>query len=133
MRPLLTALLWLSPTAVSAVEPPQPPPAEKAEPAGRSPQEQDLLQEIFRVTESYEQESKAFKREIQALIEQRYKEKRSVLGDSYEKAIRDLEIQERKERLDAVAQFEEFLRRYPDDARYTPEVMFRLAELYYER
>ena len=134
MRPLLTALLWLLPTAASAAEPPKPPPAEKAEaPAGQSPQEQNLLQELFQVTESYEQESKTFKREIQALIEQRYQEKRNRLGDSYEKAIRDLEIQERKERLDAIAQFEEFLRRYPDDARYTPDVMFRLAELYYER
>ena len=40
---------------------------------------------------------------------------------------------ERKERLDAIAQFEEFLQRYPDEPRYTPDVMFRLAELYYER
>src|SRR5262249_34696159 len=130
----LTALLWLLPTVASAAEAPKPPPAEKADTAAQqSPQEQNLLQEIFRVTESYEQESKAFKREIQALIEQRYKEKRNLLGESYEKAIRDLEVQERKERLDAVAQFEEFLRRYPDDPRYTPDVMFRLAELYYER
>ncbi len=99
----------------------------------RTPQEEKLLEEISRAIEVYEQESKAFKREIQLLIEQKYKERRSALGESYEKAIRDLEIQERKERLDAVAQFEQFLRRYPDDLKYTPDVMFRLAELYYER
>ena len=81
----------------------------------------------------YEQESRDFRREIQLLVEKKYEEKRSTLAGSYEKAIRDLETLERKERLDAIARFEEFLRRYPDDARYTPDVMFRLAELYYER
>ena len=42
------------------------------------------------------------------------------------------EVLERRERLDAIAAFEEFLQRYPNDPRYTPDVMLRLAELYYE-
>src|SRR5260370_32192708 len=96
----------------------------------RTPQEEKLLEEISRAIEVYEQESKAFKREVQLLIEQKYKERRSALGESYEKAIRDLEIQERKERLDAVAQFAQFLRRYPYHRTYTPDVMFRLAARY---
>ena len=66
-------------------------------------------------------------------MEKKYEEKRSTLASSYERTIRDLEVLERKERLDAIARFEEFLRRYPDDPRYSPDVMFRLAELYYER
>jgi len=36
-------------------------------------------------------------------------------------------------RRDAIAMFEAFLRRYPNDKRWTPEVLFRLAELYYEK
>jgi len=51
------------------------------------------------------------------LVEKKYEEKRSGLADSYEKAIRDLEIVERKERLDAIAQFEEFLAPIPKDER----------------
>src|SRR5262249_19817532 len=78
-------------------------------------------------------ESKEFKQEIQILVEKKYQDKRSGLGNSYETALRDLEVLERKERLDAIAQFEEFLERYPDEPRYTPDVIFRLAELYYER
>lgn len=100
---------------------------------GRTPEEEKLLEEISRAIESYEQESKDFRREVQLLIEKKYEEKRNTLGNSYEKAIRDLEVIERKERNDAIAQFEEFLQRYPDDPKYTPDVMFRLAELYYER
>src|SRR6185436_10555291 len=100
---------------------------------GRTPEEEKLLQDLTEAVHQYEQESKDFRREIQLLVEKKYEEKRSTLAGSYEKAIRDLETLERKERLDAIARFEEFLRRYPDDARYTPDVMFRLAELYYER
>src|SRR4051812_47413263 len=100
---------------------------------GRTPEEEQQLEEISEAVREYEQESRDFRREIQLLVEKKYEEKRSLLAGSYEKAIRDLETLERKERLDAIARFEEFLRRYPDDQRYTPDVMFRLAELYYER
>ncbi len=100
---------------------------------GRTPQEEKQLEEISRALEEYETESKDFRHEVQLLVEKKYEEKRNTLANSYEKAIRDLEVIERKERLDAIAQFEEFLQRYPDDAKYTPDVMFRLAELYYER
>ncbi len=100
---------------------------------GRTPEEEKLLDEISRAIQTYENESKEFKREVQQLVQKKYDEKRGSLSNSYEKVIRDLEVVERKERLDAIAQFEEFLKRYPDDPRYTPDVMFRLAELYYER
>ena len=100
---------------------------------GKDATEEKQLEEISRAIESYETESKDFRREVQLLVEKKYEEKRGTLANSYEKAIRDLEVIERKERLDAIAQFEEFLQRYPDDAKYTPDVMFRLAELYYER
>lgn len=98
-----------------------------------SPDQQAQLEEISRAIELYEAESKEFKREVQLLVEKKYEEKRNTLANSYEKAIRDLEVLERRERLDAIAAFEEFLQRYPNDPRYTPDVMFRLAELYYER
>ncbi len=91
------------------------------------------FEEISRALELYEAESREFKREVQLLVEKKYEEKRNTLANSYEKAIRDLEVLERRERLDAIAAFEEFLQRYPNDPRYTPDVMFRLAELYYER
>lgn len=100
---------------------------------GRTEKEKAQLEEISAAIALYETESREFKREVQLLIEKKYEEKRNTLANSYEKAIRDLEILERKERLDAISAFEEFLTRYPNDPRYTPDVMFRLAELYYER
>jgi cellulose synthase operon protein C len=100
---------------------------------GRTPEQKRLLEEVTQALQTYEEESREFKREVQLLIEKKYEEKRNTLANSYEKAIRDLEVLERKERLDAISAFEEFLTRYPSDGRYTPDVMFRLAELYYER
>lgn len=100
---------------------------------GHTPEEVKHLEEITEALKLYEDESREFKREVQLLVEKKYEEKRNTLANSYEKAIRDLEVLERKERLDAIAQFEEFLQRYPNDPKYTPDVMFRLAELYYER
>src|SRR5215831_2395610 len=100
---------------------------------GRTPEEEQLLEELSQTIERYEAETKEFRKEIQLLVEKKYEEKRNSLANSYEKAIRDMEVVERRGRLDAIAQFEEFLKRYPDDRRYTPDVMFRLGELYYER
>ncbi|MCA2977745.1 MAG: tetratricopeptide repeat protein, partial [Myxococcaceae bacterium] len=100
---------------------------------GRSDDEKRLLDEVSQAIAAYEEESKEFKREVQLLIEKKFEERKNTLANSYEKAIRDLEVLERKERLDAISTFEEFITRYPNDPRYTPDVMFRLAELYYER
>jgi len=100
---------------------------------GRTPEEQKQLDDLQQMLRAYEDESREFKHDVQLLVEKKYEEKRSDLAASYEKVIRDLEVGERKDRLDAIAQFEEFLQRYPDEPRYTPDVMFRLAELYYER
>jgi tetratricopeptide (TPR) repeat protein len=41
--------------------------------------------------------------------------------------------EERSRRSSAVPLFEAFLRKYPADKKWTPDVMFRLAELYYEK
>ena len=100
---------------------------------GSTPEQKAQLEELTHALELYDAESREFKREVQLLVEKKYEEKRNTLANSYEKAIRDLEVLERRERLDAIAAFEEFLTRYPNDGRYTPDVMFRLAELYYER
>lgn len=141
-RPLLLTLLTLATARASAQDVARPEPAASAQqqPApsrfsglGRTPEQEKLLEELSEAVQRYEEESREYKREIQRLIEKKYRDKRDRLADSYEKAISGMEAQERQERLAAIARFEEFLRRYPDEPRYTPDVMFRLAELYYER
>ncbi|MBZ4400576.1 tetratricopeptide repeat protein [Myxococcus sp. AS-1-15] len=150
MRRVLAVLLSLAslPAAAQATEAPAqatgPSDTEAPSPSGtpsrdylnglgRSPDEELLLQDVSRALRTYDEESREFSRDVQGLMEHKYEQKRDSLASSYEKVIRDFEAQERKERMEAIVRFEEFLRRYPSEPRYTPDVMFRLAELYYER
>ncbi|HEY3445506.1 MAG TPA: tetratricopeptide repeat protein [Myxococcales bacterium] len=100
---------------------------------GKTPDEEAEYADLAAAVRDYEEQAKEYRKEIQLLIEKKYEEKRKGLEASYEKAISDIEVLERKERLDAIAMFEEFLQRYPEEPKYTPDVMFRLAELYYEK
>jgi len=36
-------------------------------------------------------------------------------------------------RMEAIKEFEAWIKRHPDDKRWTPDILFRLAELYYEK
>ncbi len=111
--------------------PGQPEPL-RQETARRSLADEDV-EELASSIRVFEAEAKEYRREVRSLVEKKYEDKRRFLSNSYEQGIRDLEVHERKERQDAIAQFEEFLARYPADPAYTPDAMFRLAELYYER
>lgn len=160
-RPVLALLLALAPVAAShAAKPPasapqaskpqasdkasqpaaKPQAPDKAPPTsryldglGHTPEQEKLLRDVSRALEAYEAESRDFHREVKQLVERRYTQRRAAISNAYEKTLTALESQERTQRLDAIARFEDFLRRYPDEPRATPDVMFRLAELYYER
>jgi tetratricopeptide (TPR) repeat protein len=142
-RLLLLTLLTLATARAAAQDAARPEPSAEAtqqQPVrsrfsglGRTPEQEKQLEELSEAVQRYEQESSEYRREVQRLTEKKYQERRARLSDSYEKSISYLEMQEREERLAAIARFEEFLRRYPDEPRYTPNVMFRLAELHYER
>jgi len=57
--------------------------------------------------------------------------KRALEG-VYDKAINEKQATARKLRAQAVKRYEDFLRLHPDDPSWTPEIMFRLAELHFE-
>jgi cellulose synthase operon protein C len=89
--------------------------------------------ELEQAVRGFEEEGRSYRSEVQQIVKKEFDEKRRFLGDHYEQAIKDLEVLERNEREAAIGRFEEFLARYPDDPQYTPDAMFRLAELYYEK
>ncbi len=68
-----------------------------------------------------------------ALLRREYLRKRYAQDQGFEHQVRAEEALEDKSRLSAIELFERFLAKYPDDARYTPDAMFRLGELYFER
>ncbi|MEO1334402.1 MAG: tetratricopeptide repeat protein, partial [Myxococcota bacterium] len=91
------------------------------------------LQNLARELEYFSAGAESFDVDMRDLIRIKYDEQRDRLASQYDRAVDELEKGERQRRLEAIARFEAFLKEYPDDATYTPDAMFRLAELHYEK
>jgi cellulose synthase operon protein C len=60
---------------------------------GRTPAQEQLLRDVSRALEAYEQESRDFHREVKELVKRRYTQRRAALSGSYEKTLTSLESQ----------------------------------------
>lgn len=92
-----------------------------------------VLEELAQDAARYAEAVKGFREAASSVIKQTYAAKLRAIRGKYEPLIAMNERDEKDRRLDAIAMFEAFLRKYPDDRRWTPDAMFRLAELYYEK
>jgi TolA-binding protein len=81
----------------------------------------------------YEAVAQDYRDEIDRMLEDRFRERIGNVDKRYDREVERIEVLEKQRRLEAIAQFERFIERYPTDPRHTPDAMFRLAELYYER
>ncbi len=81
----------------------------------------------------YAEEVSGFRKAATGIIKETYLQKMKAIHDKYEPMISFNEKEEKQRRMDAIAVLEGFLRKYPSDRKWTPDVMFRLAELYYEK
>ena len=59
-------------------------------------------------------------------------EGRRALEQQYDRQIREHQAELRKMRAQAIERYEDFLKVHPDDPAWTPEIMFRLADLHFE-
>src|SRR5258708_23132557 len=67
------------------------------------------------------------------VLKRAFKDKMKAVSAKYDAQIDLNDRDARDRRRDAIAMFEAFLQKYPNDKRWTPDAMFRLAELYYEK
>ena len=112
----------------------QRPSAEAAPPASpASGLDSRTLDEVTRDFEHYSEAVQEFRSTARTIVKRAYAQKIKDLNDKYEPQIEANEKEAKERRLDAIAKFEAFLQRYPNDKRWTPDAMFRLAELYYEK
>jgi TolA-binding protein len=81
----------------------------------------------------FESEMGDYRRSVAEVVELEYRRERERRLDFYNDNIEVLRIDERGRRLQAIADFEQFLDRFPDHPEYSPDVLFRLAELHYEK
>jgi len=89
--------------------------------------------ELLQAIQAFEAQGKDYRAELQRQITETYQARRSAVSQHFERSLDEVETLEKGEREGAMARFEAFLKRYPSDPTYTPETMFRLAELYSEQ
>jgi len=110
--------------------PPAPPSEkDKAPPALPGDMPADVAADLLRYLETAE----SLRASLVEAGQQGYKVRRGEVSKEYAERIRSEETEERARRVQAIAQFEQFLARYPSHPRFAPDAMFRLAELYFER
>ena len=98
-----------------------------------TPQQMQLLEEQRNEDwQLYEQRANDFKASVQSTVQLLYKIRRKNIEQQYEGRIKKEEDLEEKALKNAISYFERFLKKYPDSPPYTPDAMFRLAELYYD-
>ncbi len=73
-----------------------------------------------------------FREVVDGMVRRVYEMQRLFINESYAKSLKDEEVLSGKARQTAIEFFEKFLRKYPDNPEYTPDAMYRLAELYYD-
>ena len=106
-------------------------PSAAARPAGLP--DPKVLDELAQDMTRFADEVKGYRTAANGIIKRTYADKMNAIRAKYEPQIAGNEKEEKQRRIDAIAVLEGFLRRYPADRKWTPDVMFRLAELYYEK
>lgn len=91
------------------------------------------IQELLDDVQRFKAAAKSYRDTVNSIVKRAYEERRRKMLSTFERKIRDNEAEERVRRIAAITLFEDFLRRYPNDKRWTPDVIFRLAELYFEK
>jgi tetratricopeptide (TPR) repeat protein len=89
----------------------------------------EMEAEVDRFTRS----GTGYRSAIVSILRRDYLRQRRERETNYANQIAAEERLTREAMDDAIRHLERFIRRYPDDANYTPDAMFRLGELYYER
>src|SRR3954468_5329268 len=92
-----------------------------------------LLDDMAKDVQHFAEMVAEYRGTARQILKRAYQEKIKEINAKYDQQI-DLDDREaRDRRRDAIAMFEAFLLKYPNDKRWTPDAMFRLAELYYEK
>ncbi len=91
------------------------------------------LEELEAEMERYAGDARSYRNTVTSLVRREYLRQRRGRDFLYSSQIREEESSMAEERERAIRIFERFLRRYPDDPVYSPDAMFRLGELYFER
>jgi tetratricopeptide (TPR) repeat protein len=91
------------------------------------------LDEMARDVQHFAEIVQGYRSTTRMIVKRAYADKVKDINAKYDPQIALNDKDARDRRRDAIAMFEAFLHKYPNDKRWTPDAMFRLAELYYEK
>lgn len=91
--------------------------------------ERKAFEAAFRL---YQEAAKDYRDDVRDLIEDEIRTRQKKVGKQFQTQIDEIQKVQFKLRKEAITRLEGFIFRHRDHDRYTPDAMFRLAELYYE-
>ncbi len=95
--------------------------------------QREVLRKLEDEAEQYIESGEAFESTVNSLVRREYLQRRRERARYYGLRIEAEELALDEARRSSIRAFEEFIARYPDHPKYTPDAMFRLGELYFER
>ncbi len=98
-----------------------------------SPPQVAALREMEAEVDRFSKIGRSYRDTVISIVRREYLSQRRARDQSYARQIAEEERLQNEARERAIRLFEQFIRRYPDDPTYTPDAMFRLGELYFER
>ncbi|MDB4987966.1 MAG: domain protein putative component of TonB system [Myxococcaceae bacterium] len=91
------------------------------------------LNEMEKEIASFKQSGDSYKDSVVSIVRREYLRQRRLRSEGYERQITQEEKLQDESTDKAIVLFEKFVQQYNDDPTYTPDAMFRLGELYFER
>ena len=104
-------------------------------PLPRRPRNEDeakAIEELEAIFGRFESAAEATEETLRDQLVIEAEKGRAELDGQYERQIKEHRAQARVLRSKAITRYEDFLKLHPNDAAWTPEIMFRLAELHFE-
>jgi tetratricopeptide (TPR) repeat protein len=98
-----------------------------------TPDQIRALLEMEAEADRFTRSGTGYRNAIVSILRRDYMRQRRERETGYARQITEEERLTREAMEDAIVHLERFIRRYPSDPNYTPDAMFRLGELYYER
>jgi len=93
----------------------------------------EALRRLEAEVESFTESGETYRDTVTSLVRREYLQQRRARDRWYGVQIEAEDRAFNEARADAIRIFEDFIERYPDHPQYTPDAMFRLGELYFER
>ncbi len=127
-------LIWQT-LAQAWAEGDEPPPVVAEEASHSSPDKHsaEIWKNLNAELELYRQETSDFKQALNRTVYYSFQRKQRTLAAKEEERFRLWEAELRVQREKTIQIFEAFIERYPDRDVYTPDALFRLADLYFDR